>query len=356
MKTNNYLILGLTLLVMTTFYACKGGGESGSGTTASGIQYQIFGDNKGEKIKGGDFIDFHMVVKDGKDSTVQDTYKNPEGAYKNSPFPKDSTKGNIIEALMMLTEGDSAIFKISTDTMLAQRSKMAQDSIKSVKSQMEQQLAQAPDDSARNRIRQMYEGQIQMIEQQSSQPDPNLPKGKFITYIIKILAVKTEAEVKKGQEEEGKKREEEAAGRKGEQEKTIQEYLKKNKLESKTTESGLHYIITKEGDGEKPKAGDSVKVHYTGKLLDGKVFDTSVEAVAKANDLHNTQRDYKTPFSFPLGRRQVIPGWDEGISLLNKGSKASFVIPSHLAYGEQGIPNGPIPPNAILVFEVELLK
>ena len=106
------------------------------------------------------------------------------------------------------------------------------------------------------------------------------------------------------------------------------------------TKSGLKYHILSNGDGEKPSSGDLVKVHYKGQLLDQTVFDSSY----KRNQ----------PIEFKVGVGQVIPGWDEGIMLLKKGDKAKFIIPSHLAYGESGA-GGIIPPNATLIFEVELV-
>lgn len=108
-----------------------------------------------------------------------------------------------------------------------------------------------------------------------------------------------------------------------------------------TTVSGLKYTITTKGTGEKANSGDTVFVHYTGKLTNGTVFDSSVER--------------GQPLSFKLGVGQVIRGWDEGVSLLNVGDKATFTIPSDLAYGEQGA-GGAIGPNETLIFEVELMK
>jgi len=109
----------------------------------------------------------------------------------------------------------------------------------------------------------------------------------------------------------------------------------------KKTESGLYYTITKEGEGEHPPKGANVSVHYRGTLVDGTVFDSSYK------------RDQ--PIEFSVGVGQVIPGWDEGILLLNKGAAARFVIPSHLGYGAQGA-GGVIPADATLIFEVELIK
>jgi peptidyl-prolyl cis-trans isomerase A (cyclophilin A) len=106
------------------------------------------------------------------------------------------------------------------------------------------------------------------------------------------------------------------------------------------TESGLHYKHIQKGEGSKPAKGQTVAVHYKGMFADGGVFDSSYK---RGN-----------PIEFPVGTGQVIEGWDEGILLLNKGDKARFVIPSHLAYGEAGA-GGVIPPNATLIFDVELM-
>ncbi|MDF2446129.1 MAG: FKBP-type peptidyl-prolyl cis-trans isomerase [Moraxellaceae bacterium] len=105
----------------------------------------------------------------------------------------------------------------------------------------------------------------------------------------------------------------------------------------KTTASGLQYEVVTEGKGPKPKATDVVKVHYEGKLVDGTVFDSS--------------RQRGEPIEFPLNR--VIPGWTEGVQLMSVGSRYKLTIPAALGYGEEGA--GPIPPNSVLVFDVELL-
>lgn len=107
----------------------------------------------------------------------------------------------------------------------------------------------------------------------------------------------------------------------------------------KTTASGLQYVVDKEGTGAQPTAEDEVTVHYTGKLLNGQVFDSSVNR--------------GEPATFPLNR--VIPGWTEGVQLMKEGAKYTFFIPSDLAYGPQGVP-GAIPPHSTLIFDVELIK
>ena len=135
--------------------------------------------------------------------------------------------------------------------------------------------------------------------------------------------------------------------------KIIDKYLAEHKITAQKTPSGLRYVIDTPGQGSSPKKKDTVKVNYTGQLLEGKVFDTSVEEVAKQQGIHNPKRPY-APIAFQLGVGDVISGWDEGIGLLQKGSKARLFIPSALAYGAQGA-GGIIPANAVLIFEVELV-
>ena len=112
----------------------------------------------------------------------------------------------------------------------------------------------------------------------------------------------------------------------------------KNAAGVKETASGLQYKITQVGTGKQPKADSIVRVHYTGKLVNGHVFDSSVER--------------GEPVEFPLN--QVIPGWTEGLQLLKEGGKATLYIPSQLAYGDQEVPG--IPSNSTLIFDVELIE
>ena len=105
------------------------------------------------------------------------------------------------------------------------------------------------------------------------------------------------------------------------------------------TASGLSYIVTKRGKGRQAKAGDIVVVNYTGTLMNGKKFDSSY--------------DSGRAITFPLGKGRVIKGWDEGIAKMHTGDQAIFIIPPKIGYGEKG--NGPIPPNASMIFIVELM-
>ena len=139
------------------------------------------------------------------------------------------------------------------------------------------------------------------------------------------------------------KKQREAAAAMADQNKAAGEaFLMENgkRAEVKTLPSGLQYEVITEGDGPMPEATDQVEVHYTGKLIDGTVFDSSV--------------DRGVPATF--GVTQVIPGWVEALQLMKAGSKWRLFIPSNLAYGPNGTPGGPIGPNATLIFDVELLK
>lgn len=112
------------------------------------------------------------------------------------------------------------------------------------------------------------------------------------------------------------------------------------KNQAVTTESGLTYIVTKQGDGDHVQAGDTVSVNYTGLLTNGALFDSSLAR--------------NEPFSFPVGEGMVIRGWDEGLQYLHVGDHATLIIPPEIGYGASGA-GGVIPPNATLIFIIEVL-
>ena len=138
-----------------------------------------------------------------------------------------------------------------------------------------------------------------------------------------------------------------AAAQKEKDEKIIKEYLDKNNIKATKNAEGVYVAVTQEGTGGTPNPGDTVYVHYTGKLTNGKVFDSSQDSTLRPGMPLE-------PIKFPIGRGFVIKGWDAGLSSLKKGSKAILVIPSVLAYGLQGSPPV-IPGNSVLVFDVQLV-
>jgi len=127
----------------------------------------------------------------------------------------------------------------------------------------------------------------------------------------------------------------------------IKEYIDKNKLKTTKSPKGVYIAVTQEGTGEQPKSGDIVSVNYTGKLLDGTVFDSNTDSTIRPGMPLE-------PLTFPVGQGRVIPGWDDALAQLKKGAKATIVIPSALAYGLQG-QGATIKSNSVLVFNVELI-
>lgn len=281
--------------------SCNGGFKKGDG----GLLYDIHVDKSGAKIKEGDFISLNLVAKTDGDSVLMSTYE--AGHPIVTLLQKPQSKGDIFAAVKLLAEGDSATIKTDIDSMY-----------------------------------------------KKGTPRPPL-KGKYIVYEIKVEKVIPKGTLSdtafNGQitsymkvQTENMKKEEPIK---------IKKYIDDNKLTVTTTPSGLNYVITQQGTGDKPAVGDTAEVFYTAKYLTGKVFETNMKEVAQKNKTYNPMQPYKA-IRIPVGVKGVIPGWDEGLQLLNKGSKATFVIPSKLAYGEQGYQI--IQPFTPLVFDVELVS
>ncbi len=274
--------------------SCKGqSGAGGFASTKSGLQYRIVTDAPGgQKPAVGDFVEMHINTHIG-DSVLMDS----RAMNNNQPVPLQVTapsfNGDLMEGLTMLTEGDSAVFQISVDSLL----------------------------------------------KMGNQPLPWIKAGvgQMVQYEIKMTSVRNQQQMKQQQSEAASKQ-------KGIDEGILQSYFATNKIKPTKTASGMYYRVTKHGTGPMPKAGQSMVMNYTGKTLDGATFDSNVDP--KFNHVQ--------PFKFMLGMGQVIKGWDEGIALLKKGSKATLYIPSTLAYGQQS-PSPAIPANGILMFDVELV-
>jgi FKBP-type peptidyl-prolyl cis-trans isomerase len=188
-----------------------------------------------------------------------------------------------------------------------------------------------------------------------NQPAP-IKEDDVIKVRLGAYDVKTESEMQAYYEEVMKKEQEKSAERAKallvEEAKTIESYIAEKGLTAQKTENGLYYVIETEGTGDSTTAGTTMYVNYAGYLLNGTLFDTSYPEIAKANNVFSEERPYE-PLPVNVGMGQVIPGWDEGLMLLKKGSKAKFIIPSPLAYGENGA-GELIPANSILVFDVEV--
>lgn len=256
--------------------------------TPSGISYKILKDaREGGVAKEGDYVELHIQTW-FEDSLIFSSKEETGGKSVAFPVGQPRFNGDLSEAFFLLTPGDSAIFLVPVDTLKANNQTM----------------------------------------------QPWMKEGKNILYSIELVSIKSVEELQKMREEKAQ-----AAGDPNNDDETLSKYFKEHKLSPEKRASGLYYIITEETDDEKPIPGQTVKVHYTGRLMDGTIFDSSTG---------------KDPLSFSLGRGHVIQGWDEGIALLKRGEKATLYIPSRLAYGDRS-PSAKIPPNSILIFDVELV-
>jgi FKBP-type peptidyl-prolyl cis-trans isomerase len=186
-----------------------------------------------------------------------------------------------------------------------------------------------------------------------------IKKGDKVQYMIKLVSIKTkevaekerQADINRQIKEQLAKQQKEEQKQIAIQEKELQKYFTSKNITPQKTASGLYYVIKEEANGPKPTMNDTVSLNYRGKLIDGTTFDSNIDSAF----------NHMTPFEFPLGVNRVIKGWDEGVALLNLGSKATFFIPSRLGYAAQAVPGNPnnpkgIPANSILIFDVELIK
>lgn len=274
-----------------------------------GLEYQIYTKGKDGKYEVkenpttdttsvGQVMTMQQIVLNDKDSVLFSTYtsKRPAMALiQASPY-----KGSLEGALLMLKPGDSAVFRMSADTLFTK--------------------------SYRQPL------------------PPFLKPGSKITFQVKVEKIQSKEQAtvdqQKMQEEMMKEMQAHAEKQISVDDENLQKYMQANNLKAEKTPSGLYYIVTQKGTGPTPKPGQIVAVHYKGTTLEGKEFDSSAKT--------------GVPFEFQIGQGQVIRGWDEGIALLNKGSKAILLIPSTMAYGQQGA-GADIPADASLRFDVEVV-
>ena len=316
------LALAASVLSVASFLSScnKGGGDFAK--AKSGMEYKIYkdvngkyeprevagGEDPGYKDRVGKVMSAHIEYRTSGDSVMMKSRERQFGVPVRIPLEALTAKqlGAEPEAFSLLQPGDSGVFRFNADTLYKRNA---------------HQLA----------------------------PAYLKKKGNFIILTVKAVALQPReaamaeamADQQKMMAEQQKQMRTYAATQDKADEVILQDYLKKNNLtNAKKTPSGVYVITTQAGTGANAKPGQLVTVQYRGALLDGKEFDSSAK--------HGGQ-----PFSFALGRGQVIPGWDDALQQLNKGSKATILIPSSLAYGKQGSPPA-IPANSPLRFDVEL--
>jgi FKBP-type peptidyl-prolyl cis-trans isomerase len=281
------LLVAMSLLFGAVLTSC--GPKSpfpGYKPTDTGLYYKQIKAGQGEQIKDGDVIKVRLAYYIN-DSLLYTTDMLPEPAY--DMVHESLFQGDLYEGFRMMHVGDSMSFMINADSVFN---------------------------------KQFHAPVV---------PDFVTP-GAYMRWEVTVDEAMTE-------EAFHEMKDKETAALQQASKDAFAAYLAENGIEAQPTETGLVYVCTKPGKGPKPAVNQNVKVHYTGKLLDGTVFDSSVER--------------GEPFEFQLGTHQVIPGWDEGIALMSKGEKGILYIPSELGYGPRQA--GPIPPFSNLIFEVELI-
>lgn len=287
MKKSMYLV-AMSLLLSAMVISC--GQKSpfpGYKPTGTGLYYKEIVKGTGDELKLNDVIKVKLAYY-VNDSLLFTTDNLPEPAY--DMIRESLFKGDVYEGFRMMHVGDSMSFMINADSV----------------------------------FRKQFHAPII--------PDYVKP-GVFLRWEVKVEESMTEEAFQQMKMDQ-------MAALQQQADDEFNVYLSANGITAQPQESGLVYVCTKKGKGPKPGYKQKVKVHYTGKLLDGSVFDSSVER--------------GEPIEFELGVGQVIPGWDEGIALMSKGEKGILYIPSNLAYGSRQA-GDLIKPYSNLIFEVELV-
>lgn len=268
----------------------------------NGLLYRFETTNPdGEQPNVGDLLVGELVLRIEGD-TLFSNAGNPDRIFQVAE--RCIFHGDIQEGLLMMHKGDKAVFKI-------------------------------PADSIANFVPQMPE---------QYQKDA----GQFFYYEVSLMDIVTKEDL--AQEQANFM--EEMEQRKADEPAALAKYIADNNITAKPTKSGLYIIVNKKGDGPKVAAGKTVSINYTGRLLDGTLFDTSREADAKAAKKDMPGRTFE-PMTYEVGAQPLIPGWDEGVMGQTAGSELTLIMPSELAYGARGAGKD-IPPYTPLVFNLTI--
>lgn len=256
--------------------------------TESGLYYKMVEEGTGKQVVFNDIVT--LDLKYSTDDSVlfdSESYEFPTQLKVIDPaYP-----GDVMEGFAMMKVGGSAVFKTSADSFFAVIAKVDRPAF--------------------------------------------IDSGAYLTFEATLQNAQTIEELQAEKAAE-------AETNKGLEVGLIGNYIEEHNITVEPKESGLYYIETKKGSGEQVQRGQTVTVHYIGRLLTGEKFDASY--------------DRNEPFEFTLGAGQVIPGWDEGIGYMRVGGKATLIVPSSLAYADRPPPGGVIKAYAPLVFDVELLE
>lgn len=297
-RTNSFILSAGMLVASVSMVACQKKTE----TTSDGIEYTYIKEGK-EKPKDGEFVIYHFTAKTEGDSVFLSSYDSPTPGYMQYSDSVGQDVQGIDEIFRELKKGDSIVVNATAEKIFGPN---------------------LPPFLTTEQKVHLSIGVVDVLEEEVFQ-------DYFNDLYNASQKEQTEKDVK-----------------------IIEDYLAENNLDATKTDSGLFYIIEKEGNGPEVEQGDNVLVNYTGYVLDGRVFDTSVEEVARENGKLTEGRPYE-PIEVQVGMGSVIPGWDEGLQHMKEGSKAKLLIPSTLAYGERQV-SEEIEANSVLIFDVEVTE
>lgn len=300
MKKSILSMAAMALLMVGTLSACNEKNPyPGYQKNQNGLYYQFFSQNGGELPQNGDLLEVKLCCM------VNDTIPIIPLTENMMMLQEPKFLGDINEGLALMHKGDSASFIVNIDSTF-------------------KYMFGQPTLPAEFKSTDIMRFEIMVKD----------------FYPEKVYAQRFANDVKNRNDERAAKLQNDYPEESAKAADALANYLVKNGIVAEPTASGLRYVVTSEGNGEKPQVGKPVTMHYTGKLLDGTVFDSSVER--------------GEPFQFVLGVGQVIPGWDEGVQLMSKGEKGVLYIPYYLGYGERQA-GDKIVPFSNLMFEVELI-
>ena len=298
-KTIVSMAIAAMMLVGTMSACSENNPYPGYEKNQNGLYYQFFSQNEGEQPQVGDLMEMAICCM------INDTTPLIANTQNIMQLQEPMFAGDINEGLAMMHKGDSASFIVNIDSTF-------------------KYLFGQPTLPAEFNSTDVMRFEVKLLD----------------FFPEKVYAQNYANDVKNRNAERMAMLQNEYPEETAQAAKELADYLAKNGIVAEPTETGLYYVVTEEGNGEKPEVGKPVKMHYTGKLLDGTVFDSSVER--------------GEPFQFVLGVGQVIPGWDEGVQLMTKGEKGVFYIPYYMGYGERQA-GDKIVPFSNLIFDVELV-
>ena len=292
-----FKLFAAIILCSSILAACGDGFK----TTKSGLKYKFLETNKdAQQVQPNDVLVGTCVLK--LNDSVLGRVDTPDRILmaNESAFP-----GDLPEGLLMMHIGDKAIFQVEADSVAKYGFRFP--------------------------------------------PYYKAGTGMKLIYEINLTDIITKEEMAQEQANFMENMQQAQAAEK----EALAKYVADNKIKATPDEEGLYIIVNKKGNGQKVEIGRQVAINYTGRLLNGKVFDTSLESVAKENEIYDSRRPYE-PLSYRVGEQSLIRGWEKGIMNQPAGSKLTLIIPSALGYGPQDL--GVIPANSSLIFDLEIVS